>query len=496
MEFCKKYNPKSLSDVIGNKQQINAIKNWLLYFSKNKYNGKKSKTELKIKSNSNPNILIESDSIENVNIIYSRSTKKLDNNYSCLLIIGDHGVGKTCSIISLLNELQYTYYQVVLSKIKSGKNVLDSVNKLLKNRNIIDKTNNNTSKFAIIIDDVESINSPIEKNFIMTLLKQNDENWFCPIIFISSGKHSKIITTLKKNSNIIYFNKPTKDNLMKMLICVYQNENMFFENDDVANKIIDRSQNDFRKLLSFLQDLKSTFGKTKISSSSLETFSKTTKTKDIDVEIFKATTELLTNYKNINECFRLYESEKVILPLMIHQNYIKYINNNKNSLKLINDISSSLSFGDLIENYVFSEQNWDMYEAHGFLSCVNPSFKLLNLKTYGFNFKLDFPSDFNKTSIKRINKKNITNSATCFKNLDINDFMLASKLTKNLLTNLQFEQCTDLYAGYGTKIENIESLLKIDKTIDIDPTTNTKNVQLTNKLLTPQTKKKLLELMK
>ena len=88
MEFCKKYNPKSLSDVIGNKQQINAIKNWLLYFSKNKYNGKKSKTELKIKSNSNPNILIESDSIENVNIIYSRTTKKLDNNYSCLLIIG------------------------------------------------------------------------------------------------------------------------------------------------------------------------------------------------------------------------------------------------------------------------------------------------------------------------------------------------------------------------------------------------------------------------
>jgi len=491
--FCKKYNPTSISNIIGNKQQIGKIKTWLSQYDKNKESFLRSNVKKKKKKNAPKTVDISENETENEteNIVYSTSYQKNTNNiFSCLLIIGEHGIGKSCSAIAVLNELNFNYYQVVLTKIKTSKNVLDNVNKLLKNRNIIDKSNNNTQKFAVIVDDVESANSPIEKNFIITLLKQNEENWHCPLIFISSGKHSKIVSVLKKNSNVIYFNKPTSENLMLSLTNVYKEEGLYFADQEVANKIISISQHDYRKLLTCLQDLKNEFGDKKITIKDLNKFCNNTKTKDIDVEIFKATSELLTNYKNINECLRLYESEKVIIPLMVHQNYTKCIGSgNIESIELINKISKSLAFGDLIENYVFSEQNWDMYEIHGFFSCINPSFKLKNQQTNNeyFTKSLEFPLDFNKTSIKKINKRNIINSSNCFKNLNIDDFVYASKLTRDLINEQRFEECANLYSDYDTKIENIESLLKIDKITD------TKTTQ--NKIFIAQNKKKLLELL-
>mgnify|MGYP000651294309 CR=1 FL=1 len=47
---------------------------------------------------------------------------------------------------------------------------------------------------------------------------------------------------------------------------------------------------------------------------------KVAKEKDIDINLFEATNVLLYNYKSIDDCLRYYEAEKVLLPLMVHQN--------------------------------------------------------------------------------------------------------------------------------------------------------------------------------
>jgi hypothetical protein len=195
---------------------------------------------------------------------------------------------------------------------------------------------------------------------------------------------------------------------------------------------------------------------------------------------------------NVYDC----SGEKVILPLMMHQNYQKYLigcksnpkNKNKDILGLATDIAESISTGDIIENYIYSEQNWDMQDVHCFYTCINPSFKLSSINiddnvARDLKYNLDFPNDLNRTSIKKINKRNIINSNVYLKNMDINDFMYANTLTKRLIEDKKIEDCAKMYKSYGAKAETITSVLKIDK-IDVDKNQYPTNIKkLFNKFL-------------
>ena len=482
--FTEKYYPKTPNDIIGNKSQINQIKEWLSKYKENR------ETILKdLKKHKKVKVII--DDKETTDIGHEINYKNNDY-HSCIIIIGDHGVGKTCTITAILNQLGYTIQNIDLTKIGSNKNVAENIDKLVKGNNIFDHLiGNKEIKTAIIIDEIESANSPIEKNYIISLLKKNEELWFTPIIFISNGKHSKIVTVLKKNSNIVKFFQPGNDNLMKLLIKICYNEKIYFENEKIAYKIIDYIQKDYRRLVSILQDLKVNYGETQITDNIIEEYCKLCKMKDIDNDIYKSTSEMIINYKSIDECLRLYEGEKVIIPLVMHQNYIKciisYHKNGNNDFKLANDISKSIAIGDLIENYIYSDQNWDMQEVHGFLTCVNPSFMLfqekLNINEEYLKKSLNFPMDLNRTSIKKINKRNVINSNNCLKNLEINDFIFANKLIRQLLIDNKVEECSKLFKNYGATIENIESILKIDK------------INETKTIIPTQIKKKLSNLL-
>ena len=47
-----------------------------------------------------------------------------------------------------------------------------------------------------------------------------------PIIFISSSKHSKLITILKKSTFVVWLKPPTMDGLAALLRKVLKNENL------------------------------------------------------------------------------------------------------------------------------------------------------------------------------------------------------------------------------------------------------------------------------
>ena len=69
----------------------------------------------------------------------------------------------------------------------------------------------------------------------------------------------------------------------------------------------------------------------------------------------------------------------------------------------------------------------------------------------------------NRTSIKFINKKNITNSMGCLKNFGIIDFIYGGELIKKIINDEKYEYISEIFNDYNVKIENIESILKIDK---------------------------------
>ena len=189
-------------------------------------------------------------------------------------------------------------------------------------------------------------------------------------------------------------------------------------------------------------------------------------------DLYKATDTLLYGYDNIDNCLRLYETEKVLLPLMIHQNYVKSIIANTDDISdqhnQVETIAELLALGDVIENYIYGDQNWDLQIIHGFYSCVAPSYYLCkDLDDMPNNIKLTFATDLNKTSIKRINKKNIINTDRCFKDMNISDYIYINKIIKKLIVDGNIKDCINLLKDYNIKLEHIESLLKIDKIKDI-----------------------------
>lgn len=532
-QYCYKYKPNSLSEVIGNRSQIQKIKDWISKFNDGKKTVGQSKKQRKLNITffkddedggyENNNFgEINSDEVEETDDVDYTNNATLDTGdkkkgksttevqHSCMLAIGKHGVGKTCTILNTLKQMGCTVQNINVSekctvKAKSGKiSTKDTSNKkanksleklidsVVNGINICDNLNDTIKENkVIVIDEIESINSQLEKNFVLALLKKNELFWHCPVIFISDGKHSRLSTIIKKNSNIVYFNEPSNENLMKLLVKVYTAEELYFEDEKVANKIIAGSQKDYRKLLQIVEDLKISYDKKKITNEFIDNYFELCKAKDLDLDIYRVATDMILSYRNINETLRLYESEKVTIPLMLHQNYIKCINtyhkNPNDKFDLINTIANSMAMGDVLEDYIYSDQNWDMQEIHGFLTCVFPSYVMSNEKLTNDNMwlmnSLKYPADFNKTSIKYINKKNVTNSNVYLKNMEIDDFIMANKLIKNLLKDGKIAECAEIFNAYGATSDNIESMLKINKIIETKPA------------LAPGIKKKLSSLL-
>lgn len=455
--WIEKYKPKKMAELVTNTAAVKNIYSWLLSFDKNrkivfsKQKGKKKK---------------------NANNTGDVVSKKDPNLKSCMLVSGGHGVGKSINVEVILKDLNYNVQKLDTVILKSGKNIEDVINKIMVNSNILNIMNGiEQKKIAIVVDEIESITSSAEKTCIMTLQKLNEQRWYCPVIFISNNQHNKLLSDIKKASFEVKFWPPFPSDMKKILMRIISAEGIKIKQENIINAIINHSQNDIRRLILTLQDIKYAYGNKIITVEMIEEYCSMSNKKDVDVDLYKATEELLYHYKNMDDCLRLYETEKVLLPLMIHQNYTKSIianNDDKESQNdLIQKLANLLSMGDVIENYIYGDQNWEMQEIHGFFTCVAPSYYLCeDLNEFPNKVKLIFATDLNKTSIKRINKKNIINTDRCFNDMNIFDYVYINKIIRNLIAHGNIKQCVYLLKKYNIKLEHIESLLKIDKIKD------------------------------
>lgn len=439
--WIDKYKPKKISDLTTNMPAVKAIQLWLTEYDKYKN---------EVKSNKKP---------------------KKSIHKSCMIITGNHGTGKTVAANIILTELGYTIINLNVNTLKNSTNIEDTISRLLRQQNNIlelleDKT---PKKYAILIDEMETISGAAEKTCIVALQRLNDQNWYCPIIFISNNQHNKFISDIKKASLEIKLWPPFDSDLEKILLKIANMEKIQIKHKSVANKIIVHSQYDIRRLIYTLEDIKNAYGNSVILPEIIEEYCSMSSKKDIDVDLYKATNELLYDYNSIDNCLRLFETEKVLLPLMIQQNYTGVVLANckleKKKQIAIGKISDLLSTGDVIENYIYGDQNWNMEEIHGFYTCAATSYYLQeNIPKKDIKKpKIVFATDLNKTSIKKINKKNIINADKCLANMNINDYIYLGKLIRHLISKNNIEECVKIMKNYNIKLEHIESVLKIDK---------------------------------
>jgi len=451
-DWLLKYKPNKIKDLTTNTGAVKKICDWLLNYDKTKKEALQFISKMKNRNS-------------------KRKCRENVNLKSCMLITGNHGVGKTTTIDVVLKEMGYDVNKITISILKSDKRIEDTIGKILSQKNILTLINAvNNQKKAIIIDELESIVSNNEKQCIITLQKLNDIHWYCPIIFISNNQHNKLLSNINKLSFTVKMFPPYMSDMRHILYKISQNEKITYypTSCQVTDKILEHAQGDLRRLIYTLHDIKYAYGTRQITPHVLDEYFKTSNLKDIDINLYKACEELLYNYTSISKCLKLFENDKVLLPLMVQQNYITSVVNSEigvdKQFDLLYRMSGLLSIGDITENYIYSEQNWNMQDIHGFYTCVLTSFYMKHeLGTEQENLVTYFAKDLNRTSIKNINKKNIINANKCLKNMNIYDHIYINKIIRKLIVENKIKECAMLLKDYDIKIEHLESLLKIDK---------------------------------
>ena len=425
--WINKYRPKELSEIIGHKNQINKFKNWL-------------------------------DNIKS----------KPKNN--AIIISGNHGIGKTLTIQLILEKARYLVRIINPNEIKEFRNLDDFDEYYNQNNSILSKLNfykDKNNKIALIFDETENISLTSEKKYIMDIYKENNKTNSFPLIFISNNQHSKLLNDLKKNCEEIRFFSPFTIEIKNLIKIICNNENFKINDvDELYDKIINFSQFDIKRLINILQEL--SFHYEKIEDiKTLDTFFNKSRQKNIEIGLYEATEKLLNNYNDYETVIKLYESEKVLLPLMIHEHYLKKIltKSNQSWDKVIYSLvktSDSISRGDNIETSIYTDQNWYLQNIHGFYTCLNTSFWINKVN------KMNFSSDLNKTSLKNINRKNINNLMKIISNKSIDEIIYINQLANHLFKEGKEEVLINILQNYkkDISVKEMELCLKIDKTQD------------------------------
>ena len=439
--WIKKYKPDNIGEIIGNKSNIQKINSLINNFK--------------------------------------------DAEYSNFVISGYHGVGKNTIIKLILEKNNYTI-KYLCYKDEKAEDLFNDLINYCNGQHIDNLFKKQITKFALVINDIEKISLKNEKIRIKELVQLNNTKKLLPIIFISNIQHNKLLIDILTYSYNITINKPTKKNLLIFLNRIIENENMNVD-DEVKEQIIDFAQYDIRRLISILYDIKNSFNDIEvIDINCLQLYFNTSNKKLKDTNLFEATKTLINEYTNISNCLSFYKVDKVLIPLTIHENYSKGLfdkcKNNGDLLESFKNISDSISKGDVIETNIYTDQNWFLHDIHGFYTCCKTSFHLNKNNSNPskkIDYEMKFSSDLNQTSLKNINRKQITNLQKILPNKRIIDIINLNKIIYNLVLDEKFDIIYNIIKSYNSNVKIIENIIKIDKTIN-KITLSQKNKKLYN----------------
>ncbi len=396
---------------------------------------------------------------------------------SNIIISGNHGIGKTLMVDIILAEKGFTKVVPNFAAISNKKvNNIKKYYIMLSNRKDLGNLDVfQVEKVALVIDEIDMITGTNEKESIKILHKLNDKYKNIPLIIITNPIHNKIVNYLKRNSAEIIMNHPEYSELEKFIKKIAQTESISFSkdrDDDVISRIINHSQYDIRRLIGILHDLKNIYSDTIIDEGIFLDYAETAIMKDIDLSIYEAGRKLLNDYCDIKSCLDMYELDRSTIPLIFHENYLSNIQTQykklscKTKIELIYEISQNLSYGDIIDGFIYSNSAWDLQIVYGYYTCVIPAFlineqpgKQKNRESYLYT------KDFNKTSIRKINCRVIskTQANSHMKNMSIIDFLHINNILKSLIEEEKYDKIYQLLKEYNLQEDQIESLLKIDK---------------------------------
>jgi DNA polymerase III delta prime subunit len=481
-----KYAPRSLSDVIGNAKPIQQLTEWLENFAKATPEPQAPKQQKKMlavdpdqeESDEEPDVKKKSSSsTASPAVAKKKIVTKAPS--TTMIVSGEHGVGKTLSVALLLKKMGYVVKNLNLAsisaKVTKRKSALyDQLAGLTGSIDVRDMMGGKASevKTAVVIDNIDAITGKNEKENLQLVHKMNEKFRLFPLIIISTNKHSKLLAKIEKECKQIKFSQPQFEKMQEHAMRICEKAGMNVKPDAIL-AIVTNAQYDVRRMVNLLEELYRIHGDREVNQKAAKSFCETIQKKDSNWDLFDATRLLFYDFRGVEESLRLFKSDKVIQPLMMHENYFDILQVRKIGLSIpdedifeaLEDISESISVGDNTENFIYEEQLWETMPVHGHQSCTYPSYRInRNWRMRPGGENLEYTKDLNRTFIKKINHSHVEVAGPFFADSTIRGYLLAAKITNELINNGDIAGLKRLFADYpGISWRVVEALLKIDK---------------------------------
>ena len=281
------------------------------------------------------------------NIILDNNNRELfknileRNHFPNLLLHGPPGIGKTTTIINLIDKFKKQNNEdsktLVIHLNASDERGIDIIRNNIYNFVISDNLFSKGTKF-VILDEVDYMTRIAQQALKCLIQEYNKDIRYCLIC----NYISKIDNSLKYEFIKVRFNKLHEDDILKYLNKINKEENINMNNNIIKN-IINNYDSDIRSMINFMQS--NIHNKINILDNTVyENLLNINKNNNIN--LFNKNLNLIEHRYNINK--------KLIL-----KHYIDYLLNNKlellnsNIIKELEFIIHNLENEDSCSNYIY-----------------------------------------------------------------------------------------------------------------------------------------------
>jgi hypothetical protein len=171
---------------------------------------------------------------------------------------------------------------------------------------------------------------------------------------------------------------------------------------------------------------------------------------------------LSTEIVPVQECLKQFYFDTSIIPAAVHQNYITAIDDlGWGDMETIAKIADSCSYANVVDEYMYSKQRWDMLDVYGVFSVCSAGIlkkeeegvktKTISISGFGTlwskaHIHAQKIKNFNKMSIQRIMDHNNNNNQTpvYISHLSIEELSLFRGVLTDAIITKQKEKAIEL----------------------------------------------------
>ncbi len=160
------------------------------------------------------------------------------------LIYGPSGVGKTCSIYALANDFNYEIYEINASDVRNKEQINQKLGSVVKQQSLFSKGK------IILVDEIDGLSGSKDKGGIKAIAKLIDETTF-PIILTAANPWDDKFSILRSRSNLVKFEPLSVEIIFSVLKTISKKEKIDIK-DDILKILARKAGGDIRAAINDL----------------------------------------------------------------------------------------------------------------------------------------------------------------------------------------------------------------------------------------------------